>query len=296
VGGWCGRTTRLLCEAAAGLSEMEDLRLSFYRLMLADAERLALAPRITHLDLFNNNIGPEGMRAVAAGLPGLTYLNVGDNRLHDEGVAHLAGLTRLVGLVASFNEASDAAMGAALTPLTGLTSLSSAWNAVGARTGVAIERMRGLRELDLSFTVAPALTARLAGLSALVALELNYCNLSDGDAAPLGGLAALTHLSLSVNNLSSAGVVRLAPRLTRLTTLDLSWNFAGYRAALAIADHLPALVKLNLRRNAITDAGAHALASLAALLLLDISQNGLSSPTRSLLRAELTRPGRKLYL
>jgi uncharacterized protein (TIGR02996 family) len=95
-------------------------------------------------------------------------------------------------------------------------------------------------------------------------------------------LSRLTTLDLSWNGIDAAGAQALAasPRLARLTWLNLSYNVicdAGAQA-LAASPHLARLTTLNLRYNGIDAAGAQALAAsphLRGLTYLNLNWNNI---------------------
>ena len=63
-------------------------------------------PKLSSLNLCNNNIGDEGAKAVAANTT-LTFLNLCSNKIGVEGAKALAANTTLMSLDVSYNEIGD---------------------------------------------------------------------------------------------------------------------------------------------------------------------------------------------
>jgi len=101
--------------AACRDSRSEKLDLSRLGLNAVPESLLGLT-WLKRLNLRNNQIGPDGARALAA-LTGLTALNLSYNQIGDEGAQALAALTGLTALNLSGNGAID------LRPLMSLRKL-----------------------------------------------------------------------------------------------------------------------------------------------------------------------------
>src|SRR5882672_2263328 len=137
---------------------------------------LCVLTGLTSLNLWDNEIGDDGARALAA-LTGLTSLNLWDNEIGDDGARALAALTGLTSLNLWDNEIGDDGA-RALAALTGLTSLNLRGNQIGADGARALAALTGLTSLDLSSNQisddgARALTA-LTGLTSLDLVEQRW--------------------------------------------------------------------------------------------------------------------------
>ena len=238
------------------------------------ARALAALTSLTSLDLSRNGIGDDGARALAA-LTGLTSLNLSDNEIGNDGARALAALTGLTSLYLWGNRiGADGAR--ALAALTGLTSLDLSANEVGADGARALAALTGLTSLDLSFNGIGADGARaLAGLTGLTSLKLSANEVGADGARALAALTGLTSLDLLSNQISDDGVRALAA-LTGLTSLDLSSNQISDDGARALAA-LTGLTSLDLSENQIGDDGARALAALTGLTSLNLRRNQIGA-------------------
>jgi uncharacterized protein (TIGR02996 family) len=189
--------------------------------------------------------------------------------------------------------------------LTGLGSLELGFNGIGpdgarALAGAAfLPRLTELivRENALGAAGLAAL-ARPPRLARLHRLWLDDCAPGDEGAAALAvaGMSALESLRVSADapgpRLGAQGAMALAGAngLPALRRLDLTGNHLGDSGAIAIARsaHLPRLTDLVLAGNLVGDAGASAFAAATergGLLTLDLSQNQIGAAGASALAA-----------
>jgi uncharacterized protein (TIGR02996 family) len=216
---------------------------------------LPLLGRLTRLDLSCNDIGAEGMAALAArrDLGRLRVLDLSMNNFHDEGAAALASCRSLKGL----------------------TTLNLSRNRIGPAGAAALARWRGLSTvITLSLFGNPLGAEGVAALAASPLLRrLTELRL---------GVETIGHPNVRASQIGPKGAAALAgsPHLKRLTSLYLSGNAIGPKgaAALAASRTLTRLTSLDLSDNAIGDAGARALASsplLRGLTSLSLRYNGI---------------------
>jgi hypothetical protein len=121
----------------------------------------------------------------------------------------------------------------------------------------------------------PGLAKRLACLSQLTTLDLQYNYIGTSGTAALAGLTQLKSLNLRHNKIDAEGAAYLA-KLSQLTSLNLEQNQIGAQGATTLAV-LTQLNFLNLRYTGIGDTGATSLANLTQLISLDLSHNHIGA-------------------
>ncbi|MCB9854950.1 MAG: GTP-binding protein [Phycisphaerales bacterium] len=231
---------------------------------------------LSWIDLQANEIGVEGARSIAEGLPRLTWLGLNYNRVSDAAAIELAtGLENLEVLNLSSNPIHDNGIRAISKALSKLTSLDLSWTAIGEIGVAAItSELKNLATLNLSRSYAPNVGAigntgaRLIAknLKKLKVLDLGNQDIDDDGARALAkGLAGLTSLDLSFgfdeerSRIGDRGAQAIASRLRHLTALGLSYNDIGPAGAREIATNLNGLTRLSLTLCKIGDEGAHFL-------------------------------------
>ena len=193
---------------------------------------------LTTLSLYQNQIGPEGAKAIADALKSgtaVSNLELYGNDIGDEGSIAIA-------------EALQSGMSV-------VTGLNLRYNQIGKEGAIAIAK------------------ALKSGTSVLITLHLGSNNIGDDGARAIAGAlssgtAVLTTLGLGSNKISDDGAKAIAGALssgtTVLTELRLGYNNIGDDGAKAIADSLNSgtavLTTLRLDTNKIGDEGAKAIA------------------------------------
>jgi uncharacterized protein (TIGR02996 family) len=278
------------CELSDGLGglvrapfPLRELRLNANRLTgqaALDLDRAPWLSRLEHLNISNNTLGEDGVRALAATeIPSLRALDLSLVQAGGEVAEILTRapwLCQLRSLDLGQDELTDhSAQTLAKVPFERLTSLAVQWNSQLASKGArALARAPGLarlRELVLAGCPIGGAGARALAESAVLtrlrALHLSGCKIGAQGAAALASspiLAPVRDLSLSNNAIKDPGV-----------------------KALARSPHVVGLTRLMLDGNPITDAGSRALAEspyLVGLQTLVISYTNISDKGAALLR------------
>ena len=213
-------------------------------------------PNLTTLDLWNNEIGEAGARAIAEQLTNLTTLDLGGSQIGAAGAQAIAErLTNLATLHLGDSQVGAAGAKAIVARLTNLTSLDLGGSQIGAAGAQAIaEQLTNLTTLHLwdnqiGDTGARAIAERLPNLTELY---LGGNQIGDSGAQAIATqLTNLTTLNLGLNQIGDAGAQAIATRLTNLTTLYLGGNQISDTGARAIAERLTNLTTLNLLDNEI---------------------------------------------
>ncbi|KAG8223015.1 hypothetical protein J437_LFUL000723 [Ladona fulva] len=260
----------------------------------AGAFSAADLPRLTHLDLSENNLWslPPG---VFCPLPLLKALNLTKNRLRDVTPFHFTapdgasstsgGLhdtphcgARLQVLDLSNNSVESLPAGA-LSGLTRLRELRLEGNALSFVADGAFQGLTSLAVLRLSHNRLSSLPPELFASSRDLR-EIHLSNNSVSVLAPglLAGLERLQLLDLSQNELTSDWVngATLAG-LVRLVVLDISHNRLGPRIDAAVFRDLYSLQILRLSDNIIEALPEAAFSALANLHTLVLSRNRLTA-------------------
>lgn len=210
--------------ALANCPKLERLSIHSFGLSADEAAQLVSLPlpSLTFLDLRNNRVEDEGARALAK-LSRLTTLGLATNNITNKGAQALAGLLnlRLLVLRDNFIKAEGAR---ALARLPLLESLDLRTNFVELEGVRALARSSSLTSLDLSeFPLELEGVRALAQMNQLTSLRLDRANIDDEGARTLAAMSSLDSLSLAYNAISEVGVAALSS-LERLEYLDVRGN------------------------------------------------------------------------
>lgn len=166
------------------------------------------------LGLWNQTVGPDGGRALAASELKVHTLRLFGNRLGAKGVAPLSALRTLRSLDVRYNELKDAgAIALADSGFSSLQALDVSYNGITSKGVDALTRLRGLKRLVLSDNaIGNAGLENVMSTLAPVELELGNCGLT-----PLG-----------------IEVLAESPHASKLKLLDLSANAVGEEGAQAL--------------------------------------------------------------
>ena len=264
------RVRNALCTCVGTMPALAAFSAPRHDLSPANVACISRSRSLRRLNIFQNAAGEAGCAALAR-VTTLRALDIGNNDIGG-GAASLAKLTGLRTLNVNFNAVSDDNLAEMVSGLKSLETLKSTWNEAGPLAGRAIKAARSLTSLDLSFT-----DRGLCDLlpPSLASLEFGHSGVGDLELRSIAGCCPrLARLRLSNSAISADGIGCLVG--LPLTDLDLSWNGLGYRAAVCISEALPALRRLDVRRNDVLDVGAIALFGLPNLRWLNVSQNNLS--------------------
>lgn len=233
---------------------------------LLGSDRLALRT----LNVTGNRVDAEAMRRLGRTMRTIQALWLGENRVEDEGVGHLAGA-----------QADQ------------LRELSLVRNGVTAR---ALERLTGapwfggLTTLDLAYNPLGAAAGLVLGARPLLSLTLTACGLGDEGAVALAAAEFRpTTLALSECDLTDRGVEAIAssPILSNVETLSLGRNHITDRGVLTLvrSKHTSSVKVVHLEGNRIGDIGAVALAEWGGPLAFHVEGNPIGAHGKSALKA-----------
>eukprot|EP00741_Cyanophora_paradoxa_P018564 tig00021070_g17923.t1 len=284
-------------EGVARMPRLQHLNAAGTGLGDRGARALSALKGLTELNLESTGLTNEGLSALSA-LPSLTSLNLAYTHINDAGLGSLSKLVSIKALCLESCDLTDAGM-VHLRPLVALarldladTEITSAGMAHLAPL-TALEVSGGERRADRGLPARPRLKTRRGvhaswNMKRLRALNLDARNVSDGCLAHLACLPALRELDLFAARISDAGLEHLArlaplrdleslelcggalsdagvarhlPRLSRLSSLNLSQNYRLSDACVPALGRLPLLTALNLSHTRLTSAGALQLAS-----------------------------------
>lgn len=231
--------TRMLDgEQIAGLSLVRTMVAQGMSLRDAQVARMAQIPALKELralDLMDNDIGPDGVRALlgAVFISTLSVLRLGDNRIGADGaqlIAHSSALQNLRALdLSNPRQAAREAYAMVRRP----SQPSIGIGALGALHLAQSPWLRALEHLDLAYNAINAAAARVLARApiarSLVELELSYNAIGSTGLAALCGedasFQSLQVLSVRENGISDDGAYALAmSRLSTLRRVDLSLN------------------------------------------------------------------------
>jgi Ran GTPase-activating protein (RanGAP) involved in mRNA processing and transport len=238
---------------------------------------------ITRLELWGNEIGDDGAKALAAMLEKnktITTLDLSGNNIVDDVIIELgracAGKKNIT--VVFGNNGYYNLFKLAQGTFTG-TTLNLSYNRIGddrAKAIASILKMnKTITKLDLSYdhirdAAAIAIAEALKVNNTITELDLSRNNIGkDGAIALADALinnTTITELNLEDNKIGKDGAIAIAEALkvnNTITKLDLSWNNIGDDGAKAIAKALinnTTITELNLAWNNIIDAGVIAIA------------------------------------
>ena len=211
------------------------------------------SPAVTDADL-----------AILGDRPDLQHLWLTGADISDEGLAHLAGLRKLVVFnLADTPKVTDLGVQHLAPILPALNSLELPGTRITDASMAAIGQIQGLSDLDLSRTrVTDDGLAHLAGLIKLKFLWLGDTAITDRGLAHLRGMNRMTLLILKNTAITDQGLAQLAV-MTEMRELDLSSTPVTGEGFV----HLTGLSKLFVLRlqGKFSDAGMPYLAKLPAL-------------------------------
>ena len=267
-------TAEDLAERISRLTELRSLNLGGNNLGSGGAKVIGQSLKnLTSLNLWKNNIGPDGTEAIAS-LTNLNSLDLEDNNIGDDGARVIAqSLKDLTSLNLGHNNLGAGGAKAIAQSLKNLTSLYLWKNKIGPEGAKAIASLTNLESLHLwGNGIGTEGTEAITTLSSLSWLDLESNNIGDDDAKSIArSLVRLEWLKVGNNGIGPDGAGAIAT-LTGLHTLNLWANRIGDDGAGAIAA-LTGLHTLNLRSNWIGDDGAGSIATLTGLHTLDLRDN-----------------------
>jgi Leucine-rich repeat (LRR) protein len=282
--------------ADSGLAELSRLP-ALEELSIADCVKitdqgiahLAGMRSLKRLNLSRLTISNESIRHLRD-LTALESLEVaatnrvdGKLRMNDAGVAHLAGITRLISLNLFRSNVGGEGM-ARLAEFSALESLNLAETNVRLTKEAPWSTFRNLRSLNLSgCAITDGALARLADMGLLETLDLSHTDVTDAGLVHLERLSALRRLSLADTSVSGPGLQSLQ-RLPQLEILDL-------RGTKITDDHLADIATLGELRTLRLDRARIAgglpllhLEQLAKLERLGLADTGVSNESLRHLR------------
>jgi Ras of Complex, Roc, domain of DAPkinase/Leucine rich repeat/Leucine Rich repeat len=236
-------------------------------------------PGLTSLHLWHNQIGDEGAKAIAQELSGLTFLNLWENQIGVNGAKEIAErLSRLTSLHLWHNQIGDEGAKAIAQELSGLTSLDLGSNKIGDEGAKAIAQE----------------------LSGLTSLHLWHNQIGvEGAKAIAQQLSGLTFLNLGNNKIGDEGAKAIAQRLSGLTSLDLEHNQIGDDGVCALVNLLQSrqfqlLRTLNLEGNNIRCVDGPLLATRDAKMIFEAVLKGVALPHARIMLVGMEGVGKSL--
>jgi len=208
-----------------------------YRKLTVDELALLMASlehntNVKELDLGHNKIDDDGAALLALNTT-LTSLVLCDNNIGDRGAASLALNKTLTSLNLVKNKIGDSGA-TSLALNTTLERLHLSCNKIGDAGAASLALNTTLERLDLGVTkISYAGAMSLALNTTLINLILMSNNIGDAGAASLALNTTLRRLNLVNNNIGDAGAASLALNTT-ITSLDLSNNKIGAAGMAAI--------------------------------------------------------------
>ncbi|MEZ4376146.1 MAG: hypothetical protein R3B07_35400 [Polyangiaceae bacterium] len=254
---WAGAFPEDEMRVVGTLHNLRVLDLHYTQLNDAGLAHIASLTDVQELDVSSGPVTDAGLRHLSP-LKRLRRLRLSDYRITDAGLALLPEFPELRELVAEMANASDASL---LGKLPNLEVLSVP-RYFGADAVPYINRMRNLRELDLSWAKIHGESAMQIDLPALERLEMTYTPGVVMHFAQRGTLQAL-HLS---GALLGEGDLQALAKLPNLHELTASVEGVD----LPFLASLPQLETLNLRGD-MTSAELQALRKSRSLHSLDLS-------------------------
>ena len=212
--------------------------------------------------------------SLIAGMTQLRELDVSDNDIGDNGVAHLSRLKNLTTLSLGGTELSDAGLEYVLKIPT-LQRLDLSDTSIA---GTSIPKLKGLPALsamDLGgLTISPAVARSLAEMSNLRLLQLDHCKIGDAAVAELAKLPKLRMLYLEKTQLTGVGLQAIG-HMKSLKHLDIS-NCAIPAASVAKLKAMSNLESLALVGFKLNSEYMQAITSIQHLQALDLSETNLN--------------------
>jgi len=224
----------------------------------ADLEHLQGLPHLRSVLLNKTPIGEAGLKTLGE-IETLENIDLRGCATTNEGVAHLAGLSKLRGLRLSSRQAEDT------------SDLSGATSYVDDGAMASIGKLTNLEVLALdNLLVTEAGLAELADLKNLEELYLAGTPIGDEALALLDQFPKLRILRIAETNVSDDGLAHLV-KLPNLKQLDISRCVSVTDAGMEHVGKLTQLTRLNLWRiSGLTDAGVAHLAGLREMQWLNL--------------------------
>ncbi len=275
---------------AKELPQLQGVIFKEFRIPDDAYSELAAFEFLQWVEIENCPIGDNGLRHISA-LPRLTRLSlIGNRNITADGLAHLAGATRLADLTVDVS-ASPAAMTAEVAKQKSVGVLHI--NPLTDDEAAELSKMSGLTSLDTGplygltqqgldeFDVVPNGFLTDSGLRSLCSLTHLTCLKLDGDAAvtvagvkELATLESLNELELRNTGTTNAGLAVIS-RIKTLRTLDLSGT-AITDVGLDELTTLPRLEYLTLSRTNIGNRAMRMLTNIRSLKSLVLNHTGIS--------------------
>jgi Leucine-rich repeat (LRR) protein len=236
---------------------------------------LSSAPMLRDLGLRETSI--RDLRPFGPPIASLRFLDLTGTPVTDDGLAPLAGTSRMLRLLLSRTDIGDAGLAhlgamsklndlrlegtrvtdAGLARLSGLASLRNLWLRRTRITGEGFSRLTALKQLAILDLSKTALTddglATVAKLRSGATLILRDTPITDQGLGRLKGLTGLTSLTLGGTRVTDAGLAHLAG-LPRLASLGLSEPGITDAGLVQLEKLLP-LKRLHVHCTRVTDAG-----------------------------------------
>ncbi len=221
---------------------------------------------IRHLELRDTAVTGAGLEVVGE-LPLLESLVLLDRDIGEEGLEHLAALSKLVLLELS-GPLEDPGM-KGLGRLVGLRTLRLSHPQIDDRIAPELSQLTALEWLDLGHTqITDEGLEGLARLTRLRTLHLHHTRVTNRGLGYLAKLTALEELTLHSTDVVDEGVANLAS-LAALQTLRLDRTLVT-DACIDTLVQLRALRRLNLAHTVVTAPGVARLRELPALEVLEL--------------------------
>lgn len=204
----------------------------------------------------------------------LEDLSLSRYKITDNGVRHLAGMTRLHKLELKEIPITDASA-PVFKHMTGVMSLVLSNTKVGDAVLEQIARMKKLQELDLNHTrITDAGIKHLTTCSKLSAILVASTQITDESLRWLSRIPSLKRIIADKTAITVAGLKLLKP-LANLTYLSLNNTTLDDEACGVLASY-ETLDGLNLEGTQIAGAGLSKLLALKKLDWIDLSRTGLT--------------------
>ena len=235
---------------------------------------LAGLTKLSHLNLYGNQLLTGEIPTELANLANLTYLSLGWNQLTGTIPIELAGLVNLTYLNIRQNQLTGT-IPIELARLTKLTQLDIGINQLTGAIPIELARLTKLTQLDIGGNqLTGGILPELGQLSELESLGLSHNQLTGRIVPELGQLTNLRSLYLSSNQLTGSIPQELA-QLTKLEELSLGFN----QLTGTIPPELGQLTNLRdlyLSSNQLTGTIPPQLGQLTSLTDLYLDQNRLT--------------------
>jgi Leucine-rich repeat (LRR) protein len=250
-----------------------EIDLSNLRINDDDLAILAEAPTLRVLHLTQSTVTAKGLEHVRnlKDLEVLTFLNC---NLADEGMKHLAGLTRLRVLVTSAS-VTDKGF-AELKGLTEMRDLSLSFGTTD-KTLEVVKGFRKLEKLKLFGSYTSKGTEQLRGMPELRELDLSMSSIGPDGIPPLAELPKLRALELGNGGpKSNEKMLPAVRKLKNLEKLRLASLTGDEDAELEHLGEMEKLTELDLYGLKLTDQSLEKLATLKNLTYLSLSGKGIT--------------------